>query len=249
MKNVSKVVVEVTFPNGGHFYTNLNLIVYKQFLQFIHHLSCLSPNEKCFQCSLSNECRYYQMTGNNFSDYPGIFLNVEMFPKSIYQKEENASFTFYFIGNMQRYQQYVHLFFQSYLEQQIAGTFFYLKSIQPSTIEETTLSFNVLQVKTMIEQENFISSYNAMIDYYNTFYDCHFKPIEDNLITIEKTIRKISDTPFSVKTKKIYRSGFIGNYHFNTTISMPSSLYEIGIGKLNYLGGGKLGGEPVEIKN
>lgn len=238
MSYVTKINIEVTFPFGGHFYTNPQIIIYKQLLQFIHRLTCLAPNQKCKDCPLKDNCRYFYCTGENFNNYPGILIHVDQFYKSIYRKEENEKFVIYLIGSIEQFKSYVQIFFESYLNQKIAGTPFYLKSIYVEKNIDEKININSIRMETLIENYSFIRTYNNTVNYYNDVYNASFITIPSNIGEKLLFDRNVNLEPISLMTRKIKRSGVIIKSNLASTIYVSKNILEIGIGKYNFIGGG-----------
>lgn len=238
---MTSVTIEVTFPYGGHFYGNVHLIVYRQFLRFIHHLTCMTPMTKCQDCLLKVNCRYYSCTGENFQYFPGLIIRLEDFPKTIYQKEETAKFQFFILGNLgQQFSEYIRLFFTSYLEQQIAGTFFYCKKITIATLEDALREMKVIHFSSIVDSNDFVMMYQKMTDYYREHYQCEypFLSAEQQLSLIQQ--KRIILEPVQLPTRKIYRKGYIYKVQFQTPVAIPESLLLVGMGRYNFIGGGKI---------
>ncbi len=234
--NVSKLTIELSFPQGAHFYQNINIMVYKQLIMFIYRLNCLSPASKCYECPLSSQCRYYHCTGQNFHYYPGILIHNETFMKSIYRKEENMTFEFYLIGDIKQYMDYIIIFFESYLHQTLCQCIFYIKNIKQDVLTDEELTVDTIKLCSIAENENIVDVYNNMIHYYNEHYHTSFNEINSSYsISYLKNV-KLGD--IQLKTKRIHQHGVIARYHFDDAITINKCLYNIGIGKYNFIGGG-----------
>lgn len=234
---MNKVHVELSLPEGAHFYRNIYVIVYRKLMGFIHNMNCLAPREKCYTCPLSSTCRYYHFTGENFDHYPAIIISNNLFAKSIYQKEECITFDFYLIGDAVHCFQYIKVFFDDYLKQKIAGAWFYMKRIEMKSLDDSTIITNHLNVYTVIENEQFIESYNYMILYYNQKYNTQFQSIEpcQTVITSSKQVHMNS---LKLKTRIKRMNGYIYKISFSQPIKISDSLKETGIGNYNMIGGG-----------
>lgn len=238
---MTKVSVELTFPLGAHFYQNIYLSIYRQLIHFIHRLNCIAPSNKCYDCPLSQSCRYYHCTGNNFKDYPGILIHNPIFPKSIYVKEENLLIEFYLIGEMDQYQDYINLFFESYLNQSLNQNVFYLKRINVSHVDSKIVNIEHLKLTTLVESTDILDVYNQMVNHYNKHYGCYFAPIQGAYqITFQK---KVSFDDFSLKTKRIHPKGYVYRVDFENPVAINQAFFETGIGKYNFIGGGYIANE------
>lgn len=238
---IRKVSVVISFPFGAAFTEGISKSIYTRFLAFIKDLSCLCVNTKCIECDVCSNCKYYKITGNNFSKYPAVFIRFDLFEKKIYAKNELKSFDFYLIGNNSKFQDYISLFFEN-LHQNLSGSFFYLKEVKVTDLEESFASTAKVKLLTPIEKSSFIDSYNEMIQYYNDNYSTSFL-----LISAEEQIteeREVTLPIFSVSTRKITGKGKIQNIFFSNEIVLDERLLLLGIGKFNFMGGGQ-----VEIEN
>lgn len=234
---IKQIDVVISFPLGASFTGNLNIDVYRRLIAFIKDLMCFNIQTKCKDCIKNKQCRYYQMVGNNFSDYPGILIKNNLFDKRHFKQGEQKEFTFYFIGNNEMYLDYVELFFDQ-LNQLLFQNMFYLNSIQIKELENRKVKINGY-CSTPIEIEDFNASYNKMVLFYNAVYETSFDlMIGNNLL---QNIRKISWDPIKLKTRKIYVKGYVGKISLE---NVDERLLNIGIGKYNYLGGGY-----IEIEN
>ena len=129
------------------------------------------------------------------------------------------------------------MLFESKLRQEIVGQFFYLKGIRISVIDENFVSAKYINVASIIETENFNLSYNNMIEYYNLTYNTNYSLIDGE--GKNDGVIEINLNAFSVKTRKIEPHGYLYKVSFVDNIKFSSALFEIGIGKYNYIGGGQ----------
>ena len=120
---MKKIEIELILPQGALFYQNINLFIYKQYINFLYKLNCFVVDQKCCSCPLSKECYYYHCTGENFKYYPNILIENPIFTQAIFQKEEVLKISFFIIGEDIKHMNYINLFFQSYLNQKIQGYF------------------------------------------------------------------------------------------------------------------------------
>lgn len=237
MKNVNKVSVVLSLPNGAHFYNNINLIVYKKLIEFIYKMNCLSPRETCFSCPLSSTCRYYHYTGENFKYYPAILISNDIFVKRIYQSKECISFDFYLVGDAVYLFQYIKVFFEDYLHQKIGGSLFYVKDIYTDPLEEQMISIKHLKINTIIINENFIDLYNDTVLYYNRKYNTEFQLMESCSYRISN-LKHIHLNSLELKTKRINMSGVIYTVSFSEDVQISTLIQKIGVGYYNMIGGG-----------
>jgi len=85
---MKKIEIELILPQGALFYQNINLFIYKQYINFLYKLNCFVVDQKCCSCPLSKECYYYHCTGENFKYYPNILIE-NYFYTSYFSKRRN----------------------------------------------------------------------------------------------------------------------------------------------------------------
>lgn len=223
---------------GANFIGNIQVDLYRRLIAFIKDLMCFNTQCKCKDCIKNKHCRYYQMTGENFSYFPGLLIENNLFDKKRYKENEQKEFIFTFIGNNVIYKDYIALFFEQ-LHQNLFGNFFYLNSISTNINESKVIKNCTLLITTPIDSLNFKSSYNQMVLYYNAKYKTCFKLLNDSVEPLN--MRSVQWSPIKLKTRNIKINGYIYNIQINEEID--ETLLKIGIGKYNFLGGGH-----IEIK-
>lgn len=227
-----------TFPMGADFIGNVQIDIYRRLIGFVKDLMCFNLNSKCDNCCKNRQCRYYQMTGENFTNYPGILIKNDLFMKKHYIENEQIEFEFFFIGNNDIYKDYVQLFFEQ-LNQNMFGNFFYLNLIDIKTVNEKGKLMNNFLITTPIELLDFKLAYNRMSLYYNAKYNTHFSLLKNK--TVISNEKLISWTPICLKTKKIRVNGYV--YKIEMTEEIDQSLLAVGVGMFNFLGGGHIEAE------
>lgn len=235
---IKQVKVVLTFPMGANFVGNVQIDIYRRLIGFIKDLMCFNLNSKCDDCCKNKQCRYYQMTGENFSNYPGILVKNNLFIKKHYLQNERMEFSFYFIGNNDIYKDYVQLFFEQ-LNQNLFGNFFYLNSIYVENVCDNDELVNEFSITTPVELLNFKLAYNRMVLCYNAKYNTDFCLLKNNVMVIND--REIQWTPIRLKTRTIKVKGFV--YTCKMDEKMNQGLLVTGVGKFNCVGGGH-----IEIK-
>lgn len=232
---IKRVDVLVSFPMGAEFRSNLDHLLYRELIRFIYDLSCFNVDSKCLNCEKCKECRYFEITGENFKYYPGIAIKSEVFPKLHFKQNEEKKFSFYFIGNNTSFSDYVDLLFHN-LNQTMYGNMFYLKTIEKFILESKNITLNSICLYTPIENKSLSMSYNDMVQYYNTAYGTSYSLLKDHY-EIDKE-RYMNQSCIYLKTKKIHVKGYIGKV--NGPICLNTDLIELGIGQFNFVGGGRI---------
>lgn len=228
--------VKIKFPIGASFNRDLDTIVYFKLMKFIKSLSCFTINQKCKDCLEKKDCRYYKITGENFSGYPSFIIEMDKFSSRQLKSAEEHIFKFFLIGNARIYSDFISLFFEQ--RNILSGFPYQLISIEDKELESRLFPTREFTVQTLMESKDFICNYNKMTTYYNENYDTDFKLLQtdqcsNNLLFIKEPV-------LFTGTKKVQPKGFIGSMKFEDPLLLDSSLMEIGIGKWNYLGGGKI---------
>ena len=235
---IEKVKVVVTFPIGANFVGNVHVDVYRRLIGFIKDLMCFNPTSKCMNCPKKEQCRYYQMTGENFSFYPGLLIQNNLFEKKRYKENEQKEFVFYFVGNNKIYKDYVSLFFEQ-LRQNLFGNFFYLNQVSSMQLEKERITLKRTLISTPVENKDFNYSYNQMALYYNKKYNTEFLSLVSDVEV--HNVRRVQWNPIRLKTRTIKVNGYV--YKVEIDEEIDKQLLEIGIGKYNFIGGGH-----IEIK-
>lgn len=238
---IKKVDVIVSFPQGAYFDEHISMKIYQSLLNFIKNISCICSDVRCIDCEEKNMCKYYMISGSNYCFYPGITMDIDLFEKRQYCYNEQKKFSFFLIGNQERFADYISLFFDN-MQQMMFGNFFYLKEIKMEVLKKVFIQCNQLGVKSPILNHSFIDEYNFMVQYYNEKYETHFLEI----MAHEKAenVKLVSIQPLKIKTHKSNHNGIVGTFIFSESILLDKRLLSIGIGKYNYFGGGR-----VEIKD
>lgn len=235
---ITRIIVDLKFPIGASFNSNINIIVFKKLLMFIKKLSCISKGEKCENCSFRDDCSYYWISGENFKGYSGIIIENEFFNKNIFKKQEIKKFEFYLIGDVKLFSNYIELFFNN-LNQSLCNNYFYFHNYETKTLHMNE-KIKVSNIVTPIENLCLSTVYNEMINYYNKKYHTDFIINNENINL--SSFREVSYKPIMINNVPIYYRGFIGS--IKESFLIDNVFEKIGIGKFNFLGGGK-----IETKN
>lgn len=233
---IKQVDISLAFPLGAYFGKNLVLEVYRQLMNFIYSLSCMCIDCKCNECIMQTSCRYFHLSGHNFTGYPGIIIKNDIFNQSKFNKNDEMKFTFYVIGDCADLIAFIDIFFHDYLNQKICGQFFQLKEAKTTEIESKTVCFKHLFIKTPVEGVDFKLIYNSMVEFYNQEYKTNFNKI-NNCGKLSNPMRISSELVY-FKTRFIRQNGYIGEVNFENEVELESELTLIGFGKYNYIGGG-----------
>lgn len=236
MNSLSKIAINISFPLGAFFHQHIVDLTYKQFLRMLQQITCININGKCKECPLQKDCQYYHITGENFSEYPGVIFVRDDFAENIFHNGDEYKFEIYFVGDSDKYIDYVEIFFKDHLQFKLAGFDFLIKSINHIVIDNFYKKVAEANVVTVIETTDFIASYNNMVNYYNKQYNCSYAMIR-NILSINN-IKTINAGRVKFRTKSINKNGYV--YHICLDEELSVNLLTLGIGKYNYMGGGKI---------
>lgn len=162
-------------------------------------------------------------------------MKVDRFGKNYFLPKEKKIFTFYFIGNCEKYSDFTEVFFHS-LENKLWEHPFYLKEIRKERLEETLMKGNKIEIDTVVENKPLDQIIQDLLNDYQTQYNFQSN-FSCGKISSMREIKIQEDVCF-LGTRKIRPIGKIGTYSIKN-IELPKFLLEIGIGQWNYLGGGK----------
>lgn len=234
---LTKYDITLSFPLGAKFYNNINTLIYKKLMEFIHHLTCINKDGKCKDCPLQDKCQYYHLTGENFSFYPGIIIENSPFTKRLLRQNDELQLVIYLIGECNVSSGYINLFFEEYLNHHIAGSFFLIKQLEYSQIKLSKIKRNTLSFSSLFEKDSFKSVYNNMMIYYRNNYGMDLSVLEDDyemLNTIESSLE-----PIKFKTRYIKPKGIICQ-SIIISEEIEDIIFYTGLGRYNYMGGGRI---------
>lgn len=259
---LTETEITLVFPMGaGPFRQSPSLFIYRQILRLIHQISCMSPQSRCKECPLHSDCRYYWITGSHFNGYSGLICPSSPFEKRKFAPREELTIRLYWIGTAGDFSPMADAAV-SRMEQNIMGSFFYLKSIPHRVLKEDTQTVRQIRftgpVQTQMEQDNPTVLFEQMNAYYRQWYQSSFlipssvPSTEDALSTDQnKEIKPgsfqpawnpgifVEGAPVSLGTKKLTAKGHVGTLFFPEEQIISSFWSLIGLGKTNCIGGGQ----------
>ena len=175
---LTETEITLVFPMGaGPFRQSPSLFIYRQILRLIHQISCMSPQSRCKECPLHSDCRYYWITGSHFNGYSGLICPSSPFEKRKFAPREELTIRLYWIGTAGDFSPMADAAV-SRMEQNIMGSFFYLKSIHHSVLKEDTQTVRQIRftgpVQTQMGQDNPTVLFEQMNAYYRQWYQSSF---------------------------------------------------------------------------
>ncbi len=233
---ITKFKVKISFVQGAFFQQCPKLLFYKMIINKIKRITCINEKYRCSNCEYNNKCIYFNLSGENFKEYPAIIVSRTIFEKRQYKDRDVLEVDFYLIGKWQSCSD----LFESY----IADTQKYglTKNRYPFIIKE--FKKEVLnEVKQTLSEIKFLTPYvngdlNKQIIYYNDKYDTNFYPT--NLIILNEDAKMYYERKYIwIANERIRYSGKIGSLYVEK-VSIDKRILNVGLGKLNFLGGGKV---------
>ncbi len=202
----------------------------------VKRLSCVATDVKCNDCPISSGCQYYRITGENFSGYPGIFFEKTGFEKRLFKENEEFRFTVFCIGKSSLYRSYINIFFENYSDGKLAGFPFLLKSIEKRTVSSSGfIPTGRISIISPVESSDFSQVYNNMVSYYRDFYGLDLVPVEESFSA--ENVKEVNSGKVYLGTKAVNIRGYV--YNLTLQDSLPDIVSMFGVGKYNFLGGGR----------
>ena len=166
--------ITISFPLGVRFNNNPKILLYNKLFQMIKRLCCMNTETKCWECPFNENCNYYRLSGKNFTGYPAILVDTEMFEKNFFKSDQQLNVNFYIIGNMKIFADYIDIFLTEYLKRQICGKPFYIIKLNKTFIAENeTVLLKELKIRSAIESDDLSEVVNKQLLYYKNNYDCY----------------------------------------------------------------------------
>lgn len=234
---MNKVSIILSFPLKARFNINPYIFVYKDIWKFIKKLNCYNLKDCCLKCEDKKHCRYYQLSGFNFTKMPLFYIKTHKFYQQKYVKNEELVFEFYVLDYLLI--EYIKLYFEEKLNQQLIHNFFCLKEniVNDYVIEENYVEN--IQIITPIKND-FINEYNRCIKNLDDL-------LGDKHLQLKETKEKLVE--IVVHGKKERMNGLVFDmsgsiYELVLNQKILNLFIELGVGENNFLGGGQF-----EIKN
>lgn len=240
---ITELKVTLMFPQGASFTRNPQIELYRELMKLLRRISCVDLKAQCETCLHHSFCRYFQATGQNFENYPGILTPADWFLKNVWYPNEKMKLRFYFVGNLENYSSLAALLLQQ-LNHQLLGQFFVVTKLREKKLNLDKLEriSSRLLVQTPIDDSNPLTALRKMIEYYNQNYEAkinlNFLPPDDSCFS-EQTIKVILGK-VHLDISRLEIAGQVGIWRVKEGFMMPAFLYKIGIGRNNVLGGGKI---------
>ena len=239
---INKYSVTLSFPLGAQFNKNPMVLFFNRYLSFLKSLFCINVERKCSSCIKSEGCRYYLYTGNEFILPSAILIDIDIFCKRRYEKNEELSCDIYFVGNAENLTETISLFIEHHLAQSFFGNFFCLKYLKLTEIESEYFDGNiVLSFKNPLTENSVEKIYNETVDIYNKNYKTNFFSANINEKSNNLTYQKYPS--IRLQGKFIKGSGFVGDVECEAS-NLSLGLIKTSMGVNNVIGGGR-----CEIKN
>jgi len=225
---IHKIIYNLRFPMKTTLNKSLQYILISGFYRNIKEKLCIKEDKNCIDCVLKKNCIYHFVSGESFTNYPGILIHKKFYEKRLFQANESVKVVFYLVGNCELYRNLI----QEYMLDTIKIGNSYIQKVRISDekldcgVHYTGKVRFVTPIKNLDEIKEMIKYYNYQ--YHTNFYDeIEITPLDEKFL-YDETNYRIADI-----TIKLF--GNSGTYYVN---NYPLALLEVGIGKENILGGG-----------
>jgi adenine-specific DNA glycosylase len=202
--------------------------VYRLIMGYIKRLTCLRSERNCRTCPLTDQCIYYQLSGENFRKYPAVTIRRNMVEQVQYEAQERIIFDVFLIG---------HKPFRGYVE----GFFDQLKMIEKHPVYVQLIRIDDLDKQVICNRDFHIITplsnihFQDQLDYYHEQYETSFELTGFNEIKDKRVVR--DQTYYRIDRETFRLFGVIGKVHIDR---IDHALQLIGIGQTNFIGGGQL---------
>ncbi|WP_289683392.1 hypothetical protein [Faecalibaculum rodentium] len=231
---ITKGTYRVCFPAGAVFHENPSLMLYRDIMNYIRKLSCFNADKKCRDCPESGFCKYHQVSGGNFVWSPSLLVRSSVFYHQVAGPGEVMDFNFFFIGSGISFLPFIELFFQSHSH--LHGIPMILKGFERTSMDETPLSAKGIRILTPVESADISSVLQEMVTCWNDKYQADISLSVTARNRLENPVR-VSMPGFRSGGREIRPKGYAGQVK---ELELPAFALETGIGKWNFMGGGRL---------
>lgn len=227
---VVKYTYQIKFPFGASFNRDAKYLVYSSLFNRIKKITCINQEGTCEKCSLNNSCIYYLLSGENFDKYPAIFIDRLTIEKKKLSNNEVLELNFYLFKNLLKYEGFIRGFFET--ENYLFNTFYQILNYKKDVLNlMETYDGNIIAITPIYDLNNI----KNQINYYNEKYKTS---INNNLQVEAINLKEVIDENiYYVNKKTIKVKGVIGKFK---VINLDKVFFLIGLGKLNYFGGGRI---------
>lgn len=225
---VTKIDYLIRFPFGAEFNKNPKFLFIQSIYREIKTHTCLN-DYKCESCNLKESCVYFDISGQQFSFFPAILVNMNYLEKTKFKRNEVLDVSLYLIGNSSIYVDFIDSYFSNC--DSLNGIYFQKTRKGEVKYDEKERYDGRVNVVNPFSKEDKICE---MLTYYNSQYDTDF--VTDVDIKEVNVINSNDRRKYLINGKMFKLSGFIGLFHVK---NCPEVLLEMGIGSNNIIGGGK----------
>lgn len=232
---VIKYTYLLSFPFKARFNKDPKYLIYAGIFRRIKKLTCININNKCENCSLHNSCIYYYLSGENFLRYPGIIIDRFTIEKKTFQQHEFCEIKLYLFHDLVKFEDFIKSFFED--NNYLYNNFFQINDFKKTILKTNKLYSGEIFFYTPILDYDQV---NQQLSYYNEKYNLNI----NNSIRIEviASNKVSSNERLYINNALIRFEGYIGKFQVE---NYDMSLFEVGIGKINFLGGGR----AYEVEN
>lgn len=218
---LTETEITLSFPMGaGPFRQSPSIFIYRQILRLIHQISCMNTQNRCKECPLHSDCRYYWITGSHFSGYSGVLCPASPFEKRKFSPGEEWTVRIYWIGAAGDFAPMADAAL-SRMEQKMMGSFFYLKGIHHRVLKEDHYPIRKIRFVTPVQlqnqQENPNEEFDHMNSYYRKWYQTEFQIPYSGIQICPGKHPEVE--AFSFETRAVHKSETEQDTSKNTLIS------------------------------
>lgn len=225
---INQYVYEITFLEDAFLSECPKYLIIKYFFHAFKKITCLNSEKKCDGCLFQNQCIYYFYSGEHFLRYPAVLIQRNLIEKQNYRAGDVLSILLYSMLPQTQIG-YIDAFFNE------------LQTIERYQVRPNKIAVNQVKEHIMFNQTfDIISPVNIEYlreqrDYYASRYHCLLDMSLSSVIMQRKTWN--DRRCYRINGQSLKLEGSLGQITFS---SLDHRWMMIGIGHLNFIGGGVL---------
>jgi hypothetical protein len=216
----------VTMLDQAAFTKDPRFLVYKGLMEHIKRLTCLTSERRCEGCPVAGKCIYHRLTGENWTGYPALLVKRGLIGTRRFKAGESFDVDIHMVGNA-AYVGYIEGFFS--MLDVLTGFRVHARHISSETIKEEVAPGHPFTITTPVPHVDF----RDQLAYYARQYGVTLTmtlpvEIEKERLIRDRTVYRIDRHTFKME-------GMVGTMRID---AIDKRLLAIGLGSLNFLGGG-----------